>query len=437
MLNRLKSFFDSNKISIQDSKILVAVSGGKDSMALLHGLKNLGISVAAAHCNFQLRGEDSDLDEKTVVEFCKIHEIPCYTQRFETTKLLENSKSSIQMLARALRYDFFNELMETHKFDYLATAHHALDNFENFFIYLHRNNVQKGWLGISSISDNLIRPNISTSPAEIYTYLQEHNIAWREDVSNASTKYLRNKVRHWIVTPLFAEFPELIQEFQAIQKLAQEVYKKKLDAYAEFIDQHILFDEKDNWKTNKTTINSELLLRWFYEFGFNKTDIPNIIKAHTGSVFKHQLGALNIERNQFAFYYHNNNQTEISNTKINLNSPNIINTAIGEFTIEVVATSDWNGEYLSSNYYFDAALLGQELELRTWQTGDKIRVFGLNKTKKLSDIFTDSKIERNLKDQYPILLHQGEILAVLGLKRSALAPVTDLTKELLIVALLS
>ena len=205
--NRFEQHLSSKLPFVKDAKILIACSGGLDSIALVHLCKTTNLEVSIAHCNFNLRGEESDGDQRFVVALAKELKIPCYINSFDTNQYVEENQLSIQMAARKLRYDWFQELALKHQIQHVFTAHHADDNLETFLINLSRGTGIDGLTGIPLVNGIYVRPLLSFSRKEIETYALENAIKWREDSSNKSTKYLRNKLRH-LVVPAFKEVNE-------------------------------------------------------------------------------------------------------------------------------------------------------------------------------------------------------------------------------------
>lgn len=182
-----------------EQKILVAVSSGLDSMVLADLCLKSELNIALAHCNFKLREAESDKEEAFVSNYAKTHKLTFFTKHFNTTHFADTSKISIQMAARELRYNFFDELCNSQQFDTILTAHHADDNLETFFINLSRGSGIDGLTGIPKINDKIARPLLPFSRNQIYEYAKTHNIQWCEDSSNASLKYKRNALRHELI----------------------------------------------------------------------------------------------------------------------------------------------------------------------------------------------------------------------------------------------
>ena len=180
-------------------KLLLATSGGIDSMVMVDLFRKLTFEIAIAHCNFQLRGLESFGDQKFIQDYAKDNKIPLFLTQFDTEAFANDYKLSTQVAARELRYSWFYELLETKNYDYILTAHHADDNLETFLIHLVRGTGINGLTGIPSQNGKIIRPFLIFSRLEIEQYAKDYTIEWREDSSNASDKYLRNKLRHRLV----------------------------------------------------------------------------------------------------------------------------------------------------------------------------------------------------------------------------------------------
>ena len=211
MLNKFQKYNQENKLFNQTSKILLTVSGGKDSMAMMHLFKQNNISFGVAHCNFQLRGEAANKDQIFVQDFCQYNAIPFYTIAFQTQNYATEKGISIQMAARELRYDWFEKMRIAGGYKYIATAHHKNDVAETMLINLAKGTGLAGLHGISNKKGNVIRPLLCFTRNEIDDFINQHKIAYREDASNADTKYTRNLIRHELIPALDKINPALIE----------------------------------------------------------------------------------------------------------------------------------------------------------------------------------------------------------------------------------
>lgn len=429
MLNRLKTFFEEEIALKKNEVILLAVSGGRDSMALWHACRELEIPHAIVHCNFQLRGKDSADDENFVKEIAAKWNTPCFVRKFDTIGEKAKSGEGTQQVARRLRYAYFQELMQAHSFSYLATAHHAQDALENFFIYLQRNQMAKAWNGIRPINENVIRPMICVTPGELTLYVSGQNILWREDISNASDNYLRNRIRHYLLEPLMSELDSFCSEFSQISADFRELEKWENANFRHWQKNNIEMKE-NGWKLRRQT-NIHFLKKFLYNKGFTKSAIQNMVDAKIGSSFILSTGLLHAERDSFVF---KNEANAASLSGVILKEEDSVVFGNMRITTRIVGAAP-NKLQLdnASQYIFDAEKVPFPLNIRVKETGDRIAVFGSGKHKKLSDIFINNKIENREKKIWPILFCGVEILCVPGLQRSNLAPVQENTKRTLII----
>ena len=214
MLQKFKQHLHQNFPFLKGSKLLIAISGGIDSVVLAHLCSQLNLNFSLCHCNFNLRGQESDDDEAFVKSLVKTLKTPVYTTSFETEKYAKKNKISIQVAARNLRYTWFYELIDSKGYDYVLTAHNTNDNLETFIINLTRGTGLEGFTGIPPVNQKSIRPLLAFSRDEIILFAIKNEIIWREDKSNASVKYVRNKVRHKVIPILKELNPHVLESFQ-------------------------------------------------------------------------------------------------------------------------------------------------------------------------------------------------------------------------------
>ncbi|MGY0408929.1 MAG: tRNA lysidine(34) synthetase TilS, partial [Polaribacter sp.] len=222
MLSKFKKQINTTFPFLKDKKLLIAISGGVDSVVLTHLLYQLEFDISLAHCNFNLREKESNLDAIFVQNLAKKLTLPFFLTSFDTTTFAKEHKQSTQIAARNLRYQWFRELVAKQQFDFLLTAHHADDNLETFFINLTRGTGLEGFTGIPAINKHIVRPLLIFSRKEILHFAKKNKIDWREDKSNASTKYVRNKIRHQIIPVLKEINPNLLETFLKTTENLQE-----------------------------------------------------------------------------------------------------------------------------------------------------------------------------------------------------------------------
>ena len=241
MLQAFLDYIKSQGLIAEGKRSLLAVSGGLDSMVMLHLFHEAGLPCAVAHCNFSLRGAESDADEALVITTAKDLSIPIYTQRFDTEQEAAKRGVSIQMAARELRYNWFKQLLEEEKYDYIATAHHLNDNIETLFLNLAKGTGIRGLHGILPQNGLIIRPLLFATREALEEYQQAQNIPYREDTSNLSDKYSRNRIRHHLIPVLKQINPSIeatmadnIERFQGAEyfyKLAIQQIRDKVFSY--------------------------------------------------------------------------------------------------------------------------------------------------------------------------------------------------------------
>lgn len=436
MLLQLQNHLSQNLPFLQDKKLLLAVSGGVDSMVLTHFFKALNYNIAIAHCNFNLRGEESDGDENFIRSYAQENDIEIFVTHFDTVSFAEDTKLSIQMAARQLRYAWFQELMEQKGLDYLLTAHHLDDSIETFLINFTRGTGLEGLTGIPQQNDNVIRPLLPFTRVEIENYAEENGIKWREDSSNASDKYMRNKLRHDIIpvlksmnTDFSGSFKETLQHLQQVQSLAEDasvlVYKQ-------------VVTEVDGQKH----INIKQLLRlsnyqaylyqWLKPFGFTAwNDIYNLPNAQSGKQISTEQYRLLKNRETLILepiQQQNNQVYEIEEGIKEINNPVHLN-------FQNLTSVSKN---LSKNEIFvNNELIKFPLFVRKWRKGDYFYPFGMNgKKKKVSKFFKDEKMSLSEKENTWLLCSGKDIVWIIGRRADERYKVTENTTQILNIELL-
>ncbi len=298
MLKEFKSFVEKHNLIGRDDRVLLALSGGVDSMVLakllllrlqdykttrLQDEPTANSQLAFAHCNFHLRGEDSDRDERFVTEFANKNNIPIFIRHFDTEKYAKENSLSIEMAARELRYTWFKELKEIHNFSKVALAHHGDDQIETFFINFLRGSGIKGLKGMKPQNDFYIRPLLWSSRNEIETFAKENGIQWVEDYTNQETVYLRNKIRHNII-PIFDEMKNNARQSLgfSINCLSSEndLYRSLIDeklSAIEFVDDDYRSIDVKFFLENEN--GRQLLFEWVRKYGFNYEQSESMFDA--------------------------------------------------------------------------------------------------------------------------------------------------------------
>ena len=434
MLEKLKKHINQNFPFLENSRLLLATSGGIDSMVLAHLLHQLNYDIALCHCNFQLRGLESFGDQNFVQEYATANQIPLFLTQFDTEAFANDYKLSTQIAARELRYNWFYELLETEGYDYIVTAHHADDNIETFLINLSRGTGLEGLVGIPAKNDKIIRPLLVFSREEIQEYAKQNNIQWREDSSNASDKYLRNKIRHHLI-PLLKELnPKFLESFQKTQIYLNQSQELVEDA-AVMVYQQVAKEEGDT-----IVFNLEQLLRlpnyksylyqWLNEFGFTAwEDVYDLVEAQSGKqVFSADFRLLK-------------DRTTLILSPIQEEEAEVFFIEKDIITIETPLQLSFSkvNEIKNASHstiYVDEDQLVYPLLLRKWEEGDVFQPFGMNgKTKKLSKLFKDEKLSLIEKENRWVLWSGNQIVWVVGIRQDERFRINATTKNILKISL--
>lgn len=428
MFNRFKKNIETDFSFLVGNKILIACSGGLDSVVLTHLMKNLNFEIALAHCNFSLRGKESDGDEMFVIGLAKSLEVPVFAETFDTKKFASEHKISTQMAARNLRYAWFEEIMNNFKFDYLLTAHHLDDDWETFFINLSRGTGLAGLIGIPKKNNKIIRPLLSFSRDEILQYAAHNNLKWREDSSNKKTDYLRNKLRLEIL-PQFKETNEaLLKNFQRTQKNIQ-ASQNLIEDYMVLVYNSVVTKAANSYKINIQKIKElphtdALLYELLNNFGFTEwDDVLNLLDAQTGKQVFSNTHRLLKNREELVLM---EIDTEKRSEEILIYEEEI--TSPINLKIE---PSKYIGETEKNLIYVASEKLNFPLKLRKWKSGDTFQPFGMEGKKKLSKFFKDEKIPLNEKEKIWLLLNDEKIVWVIGYRMDESFKVTEKTKKIL------
>ncbi|MDW5289871.1 tRNA lysidine(34) synthetase TilS [Formosa sp. PL04] len=413
--------------------MILTISGGIDSVVLAHLCHDLGLNIALAHCNFNLRGEESDADEAFLVKLADDLDLEIFIESFDTAQYAEDAKLSIQMAARELRYRWFEELVDLLHYDYVLTAHHADDNLETFLINLSRGTGIEGLTGIPEINDYIVRPLLPFSRNEIQDYAKTNHIKWREDSSNSSTKYLRNKLRHDVVPVLKEINPQWLQNFKMTQDHLHDS-KVLIDDYMTQVYIDVVAFEAETIKLSvpkllKYPNPKPYLYELLKAYKFTAwNDIYNLLEAQSGKQVFSETHRL-LKNRDFLILSLKGTEDEISEKEHEISEDfNPIETAFGTLYFETVSELRAS---TNSTIFVDKDLLKFPLTIRKWERGDFFFPLGMRGKKKLSKYFKDEKLSLLEKEQVWVLCSNSQIVWIINRRSDNQFKVTSETKQIL------
>lgn len=437
MLNDFQKYIDDNHLAGKSDRILLAVSGGIDSMVMADLFIRTGTRIGIAHCNFSLRGHESDKDEELVRSYAANHKVPFYSIRFGTEEYAKRKGISIEMAARELRYEWFEKTRKKFRFESVAVAHNLNDNIETLLINLIRGTGIAGLTGMKPSANRIIRPLLFASRQVIVDYCRKHKIRYREDKSNAETKYIRNKIRHQII-PVLKEINPSI-EATLIETAGR--FGNMNEILSDFTDnlKKSIFTERDDLivfnfnqlqsKIKNKTILYELLKPYGITNG-NLNDLKNIIEGKTGG----QLftGTYRFIKNRNEIIISPEDQQEATILKVN--SVTELRKVTGIVSAQSIKITDkFSIPADPCIACIDAHKVSFPIIIRKWQPGDFFYPFGMKQKKKLSNYFVDRKFSRLDKEKTLIIESEGKIVWIVGERIDNRFRISETTKKALII----
>lgn len=432
MLEQFLNHIGQNDLCDKSDAILLAVSGGVDSMAMLYMFQEAGYRIGVAHCNFQLRGKESDADEDFVRQVCKELDVPFFSRRFETEAYAWENTLSIQMAARELRYAWFEELLIKHTYRCLATGHHFDDSMETILLNLTRGAATDGLAGIPLKNGNVIRPLLFATKKQIEKYAIAKGLVWREDQSNLTDDYQRNFIRHQVVPKLKELNPSLELTWQSgIEKIHGDLALLH-QAFEEWKNQFIS-ESAERITIQKNAFVSfpkggSLLWRYIKNFGFNFEQSKEIVASLFGQPGKRFISSshlLVVDRELLIITVLQHDWHEV-----------VINERESQFQLGPWQLSQELAAKLpdivnENEAFVDRSTLGFPLTWRKWKAGDVFFPLGMEHKKKLSDFFIDKKVSMADKELVTILESEGKIVWVAGHRVDDRFKVTPKTTSIL------
>ena len=460
MLKEFKNFVEKNNLIEKGDKILLALSGGVDSMVLAKLLilysqrtsstvnSQSQCHLSFAHCNFHLRGDDSNRDEKFVTEFAEENKIPIYIQHFDTESYAKENSLSIEMAARELRYSWFEEIKDINNFTKVALAHHGDDQIETFLINMLRGSGIKGLKGMKPQNDFYIRPLLFSNRSQIEAFAKENNIQWVEDYTNNETVYLRNKIRHQII-PLFDEIKDNARNSM---NFSIDCLSSENDLYRSLIEEKLSMIENvngdyrfvDNIHFLKNKEGKQFLFEWVRKYGFNYTQSESMYEAmmngksgvmfYSSSTGNRQQTTDNsliasVQKDRIEIF--KNNDKEENFQIFRFSDSQILKLSDSQILRFSVLKKDEDFKLIkdSSVAQFDMDNIEFPLKIRHWKKGDRFRPLGMKGSKLLSDFFNDLGFSTYQKQKVWIMEDaNGLILWVVGYRISDKVKISDSTE---------
>lgn len=439
MIDSFKRFIAKHSLFTSADKLLLAVSGGVDSMVMADLMLKSGFHFSVAHCNFKLRDTQSDLDESLVKKWCEENKIDFYSTSFQTKTYALENQISIQMAARDLRYHFFNELCNKHQLRYIATAHHADDFAETVFIKILRQSGSAALQGILPKDGNRIRPLLFATKNEIIEYAKQNHLRWREDESNLSDTYQRNKIRLHVL-PLLNEINPSLSENLVEQ--ADFIYGegKIIRHYIADVSKQIVSRKDDDLilsiKALKNVLSPLTVLHYLIEpFGFRMSQtvlLFDMLDITETKKFYSTNYILTKNRNEIVISLKTTNEPvyfEIAGCGTYEYDGKIISVSYEEKSFEELLT-----EFVNNNPYqawFDADVVTFPIIIRSKKEGDRFQPLGMKNNKKLSDFFIDLKYTADEKEKQWLMESNKEIFWIVGKRISENARTDEKSKSVL------
>lgn len=436
MLNKFENFYQKQQLFSKADAILLTVSGGKDSVVMAHLFHASKLNFGIAHCNFKLRGKESDKDEKFVQNLAKKLGVSFYSKSFNTAAFAIDKKISTQMAARELRYQWFEELTLKNNYQFIATAHHKNDVAETVLINLTKGTGLRGLHGIAAKNGKIVRPLLCFNRQEIDYFIEKNCLDFREDLSNKETKYVRNKIRHKVIPELEKINPAFIETmfnetllFAELEQLLEYKIDEDRKKCVKVLSQHTEIDIEQllSLQPIKT-----YLYYFLKPFGFNFSDVEDVsqsLNKQSGKTFLSGTHQIIKDRKKLII----SEFASDNNSEIVINSINDFKILPIKINAKIV-----NNEVLGSLKkdkkiaYFNADKISYPMVLRRWEKGDRFKPFGMKNTKKLSDFFIDEKLSLKEKEGVWLLTQNNQIIWVVGYRINDDFKITSTTKNVLL-----
>jgi len=414
------NYIYEHRLFDEKDHLILGLSGGADSMALAHFLKAEGYSFTIAHCNFQLRNESSDLDQQLVEDWSRTNGVDFRIKSFDTKAYSKRQKISVEMAARKLRYDWFEDLAKELDANAIAVAHHVNDQVETFFLNILRGSGIKGCKGMNPRNGNVVRPFLQITKPEIEEYVTQNKIPFRDDETNLDTTFLRNAIRHRVVPELEKINPSFIDIMNGNIKRIAGVWS--------FLEMHFIEMERKMVKKSRDIITIQLpnekqshiyldFLNYLFtkeNFNFPMTEIQSIIDGQVGKYVKYKGYVLNKERGYLSI------SPIVDNTNLNVEIneiPYVAEFGEYEFYFKYVKPQGKNSiPTIPDIVWLNLSEKDLPMSLRVWQSGDAMKPFGMTGTKKIKKMLTDSHVPSSQRKNYPVLFVNQKVAWLPGIR---------------------
>ena len=439
LLQRFEKNIRDKNLSFPKEHVLLAVSGGIDSVVLCTLSKLAGLNFTIAHCNFSLRGEESERDEQFVRSLGAQYGVTVLVKKFDTTACAEQNRISVQEAARNLRYQWFDELRKEQGFSYTLLAHHADDNIETLLMNFFRGTGLQGLTGIpeGDRKTGLLRPLLPFRRSEIEAFASEHHLQWVNDSSNLSTKYTRNFFRHELIPAIKKAFPQAeenllnnIGRFKKANRLYQSYIEKLKQDVCEQHLAEIRIPVKKLLKYSDTSLIYEIIK----DYGFGEKQVDEVMKL-TGA----ESGKF-IENEQYQVIKHRNwliiAQKAIHADMIAIEKgQRQVQFSGGVLDFRIISKDEMHPDKSELTAQLDTRHIEFPLLLRKWKQGDYFYPLGMPKKKKLARFFIDQKLSKNQKENAWVIESNKKIIWVVGMRIDDRFKIIPSTKEVLQLAL--
>ena len=435
LLQQFKKYIQQQNLFQHKDKLLLAVSGGVDSVVLCELCKQAGLNFTIAHCNFNLRREESKRDERFVKSLGEKYSVEVLAQQFDTSAYADANGLSIQEAARKLRYDWFAQLQKEKGFAYTVLAHHADDNVETLLMNFFRGTGLQGLTAIPEVDKNnhLLRPLLQVRRKEIDAFARENHLQWVEDSSNTSTKYTRNFFRHELIPAIKKVYPQveenLLNNIDRFKKV-NVLYQSSVEQLKQEVCEQHAYELRIPVRKLKRYESTSLLYEIIRDYGFGEKQVDEVKKLMEADSGKF------IENQQYQIIKHNNwliIAPKIADAKTialeRNNDPVKFNGS--QLQMQFLPVEKFDLDKSPAVAQLDANHIEFPLLLRKWKQGDYFYPLGMRKKKKLARFFIDQKLSKNQKENTWVIESNKKIIWVVGLRIDDRFKITSSTKEVL------